>query len=67
MRAEATLPAVVGLVTLQLKNGRSLCYFTEGSPEDPAVLVLHGLEESKWCYLFPEPLPGVFLIAVDRR
>ena len=51
---------------LQLKNGREFCYFTEGNPEDPAVLALNGLGESKWFFLFPEPLPGVFLIAVDR-
>ena len=52
--------------TLQLKNGHHFCYFTEGSPTDPAVLVLHGFGESKWSYVFPEPLSGIFLIAVDR-
>ena len=51
---------------MALKNGRCFSYFVDGDPADPAVLCLHGLGESKWSYLFPEPIPGVFLIAVDR-
>ena len=67
----------------QLKNGRQLCYFTEGDVKDPAVLCLPALGESKcaqnrstakkprrsrprWMYVFPKPLPGIYLIAVDR-
>ena len=52
---------------LTLKNGRQLAYFTEGSPTDPAVLCLHSLGQSKMEWLFKEPLPGVFQIAVDRQ
>jgi pimeloyl-ACP methyl ester carboxylesterase len=58
--------AEVGERLLQLKNGRQLCYFTEGSVEDPAVVCLPALGESKWGYIFPKPIPGVYLIAVDR-
>ena len=60
--------AEVGEKTFALKKpGRRLAYFTEGNPADPAVLCLHSLGQSKWEWLFPKPLPGVFLIAVDRQ
>ena len=52
---------------LKLSNGRQLAYFTEGNPKDPAVLCLHSLGMSKTQYLFKDPVPGVFLIAVDRQ
>lgn len=75
--------AEVGEKLFQLKNGRQLCYFTEGDVKDPAVLCLPALGESKcaqnrsaakkprrsrprWMYVFPKPLPGIYLIAVDR-
>ena len=48
----------VGEQVLQLKNGRQLAYFTEGSPEDPAVLCLHGLCNWKYCWLQPKPIPA---------
>ena len=57
----------VGEKILTLKNGRHLAYFTEGDPADPAVLCLHSLGQCKTEWLFPKPLPGVFLIAVDRQ
>ena len=60
-------PAQVGEKILKLKDGRQLAYFTEGTPSDPAVLCLHSLGQSKTEWLFPKPLPGVFLIAVDRQ
>jgi len=60
--------AEVGEKTFALKKpGRRLAYFTDGDPADPAVLCLHSLGQSKWEWLFPKPLPGVFLIAVDRQ
>jgi pimeloyl-ACP methyl ester carboxylesterase len=49
------------------KSGRHFSYITEGNPEDPAVLMLHGIGESKWCWVFPEPLDGIFLIVPDRQ
>ena len=52
---------------LQLKNGRQLAFFTEGSPADPAVLCLHSLGQSKLEWIMRKPLPGVYLIAVDRQ
>ena len=52
---------------LKLKNGRQLAYFTEGNPTDPAVLTLHSLGMSKAQYIFPQPLPGIFQISVDRQ
>ena len=52
---------------LKLKNGRQLAYFTEGTPTDKAVLCLHSLGQSKLEWIMPKPLPGVFLIAVDRQ
>ena len=57
----------VGESILTLASGRQLAYFTEGNPADPAVLCLHSLGQSKLEWLFPNPLPGVFLIAVDRQ
>ena len=57
----------VGEKILTLKNGRHLAYFTEGDPADPAVLCLHSLGQCKTEWLFPKPLPGVFIIAVDRQ
>ena len=57
----------VGENILELKDGRQLAYFTEGDPSDPAVLCLHSLGQSKTEWLFPKPLAGVFLIAVDRQ
>lgn len=48
------------------KSGRTLGYFTEGDPADPAVVCFPGLGQSKGMYIFPEPLSGVYLIAVDR-
>jgi len=52
---------------LTLKNGRQLAYFTEGSPTDPTVLCLHSLGQSKLEWIMPKPLPGVYLISVDRQ
>jgi pimeloyl-ACP methyl ester carboxylesterase len=57
----------VGEKILKLKDGRQLSYFTEGDPADPAVLCLHSLGLCKYQWLFPKPVPGVFLIAVDRQ
>jgi len=58
----------VGEKILKMRDGeRQLAYFTEGDPADPAVLCLHSLGQSKTEFLFPKPLPGVFLIAVDRQ
>ena len=52
---------------LTLKDGRKLAYFTEGDPADPAVLCLHSLGQSKMEFLLPKPIPGIFLISVDRQ
>ena len=41
-------------------------HFTEGDPADPAVLCLHSLGQRAGVAL-PKPLPGIFLIAVDRQ
>jgi len=30
------------------------------------VLALHGLSESKWSWIFPKPIEGIFLIVPDR-
>ena len=49
----------------KLKSGKQLAYFTEGDPADPAVLCLHVTAGSKWLFVFPEPIPGVYLIAPD--
>ena len=59
--------AQVGEKIFKLKSGRQLAYFTEGNPEDPAVLCLHGLSQNKYAWLQPQPIPGVYLIAVDRQ
>jgi pimeloyl-ACP methyl ester carboxylesterase len=58
--------AEVGEKFFTLKNGRQLCYFTEGDVKDPACLCLPAMGEGKCGYIFPKPLPGVYLIAVDR-
>ena len=50
----------------ELKSGRKICYITDGSPSDPAVLCFPTLNGAKWQYIFPKPLPGVYVIAVDR-
>ena len=52
---------------LTVKSGRTLAYFTEGNPTDPAVLTLHSLGMSKTQFLFSKPLPGIFQISVDRQ
>ena len=57
----------VGEKILKLKDGRQLAYFTDGDSSDPAVLCFHSLGQSKMEWLFPKPLPGIFLIAVDRQ
>jgi pimeloyl-ACP methyl ester carboxylesterase len=49
----------------KLKSGKQLSYFTEGSVEDPAFLCIPGAGNGKCIYIMPEPLKGVFLIAVD--
>jgi pimeloyl-ACP methyl ester carboxylesterase len=58
--------AELGEKKFALKSGRWFTYFTEGNPEDPAVLCLHGASMSKWDFVMPETLPGVFLIVPDR-
>ena len=57
----------VGEKIFKLKSGRQLAYFTEGSPSDgPAVLCVHGLGQTKYLWLEPKPIPGVFRICIDR-
>ena len=56
----------VGEQVCQTKSGKRVGYFTEGNPSDPALLLIHPLCNCKWFCLFPEPLPGVYLIAPDR-
>ena len=48
-----------------LKNGKQLSYFTEGSVEDKAVVCLPSAGLGKCCFIPREPIPGVFLIAID--
>jgi pimeloyl-ACP methyl ester carboxylesterase len=58
--------AELGEKKFALKTGRTLAYWTEGSKDDPAVLCLHGIGQCKSDFIFPAPLPGIYLISVDR-
>ena len=49
-----------------LPDGRKLCYWTEGDPADTPIIAFHGGCEGKYKWMQKEPIPGVFLIAVDR-
>ena len=57
--------------TVNLESGRKICYFdesgksTNGKPL-AVVLCIHGLGQGKELWMFPEPLPNVRLIAIDR-
>ena len=49
-----------------LTSGRQICYFEEGGVDCPVILCLHGLMQSKFLFLLPEPLLTVRMIAIDR-
>lgn len=57
--------------TFTCKSGRKFCYFTDGA-QDPSqddvavVLCLHGSSSSKYFWMLPQPLQGVFQICPDR-
>jgi hypothetical protein len=50
---------------LRLKSGLQFSYFTEGNVGDTAVVCFPAAGFGKWEYVPREPLPGIFLVAVD--
>jgi len=61
----------VGEKFFTCKSERRFCYFTdgEGDPKQAdvaVVLCLHGASASKYLWLMPEPLKGIFMVCVDR-
>ena len=49
-----------------LSSGVKWAYFQEGDRSGVPLLCLHGGGESKWMWLQKEPIPGVWMIALDR-
>ena len=49
----------------KLESGKQLAFFTEGNVEDPAVVCCPAAGMGKCCFIPREPIPGVFLIAID--
>ena len=49
-----------------LPDGRRLCYWTDGDPGGVPVVAFHGGCEGKYKWMQKAPIPGVFLVAVDR-
>ena len=59
--------ARVKLGTVTLRDGRIMSYFTDGNKASGTpLLCLHGGGESKWMWLSKRPVPGAFMIALDR-
>ena len=48
-----------------LKSGKQMAYFTEGKKEDPAVVCFPAAGFGKWKFVPREPIPGVYLVAID--
>ena len=51
---------------MTLSSGVKWAYFQEGDRSSVPLLCLHGGGESKWMWLQKEPIPGVWMIALDR-
>lgn len=49
-----------------VSNGVKVTYFTDGEPSGVPVICLHGGSQGKYMWLQKEPLPGVYMIAIDR-
>mmetsp|Transcript_10605 Transcript_10605/g.25886 ORF Transcript_10605/g.25886 Transcript_10605/m.25886 type:complete len:342 (+) Transcript_10605:93-1118(+) len=59
--------ARVGEKFLTLKDGRQICYFTDGEKEgNTPVIFLHGGGEGKYSWLQKTPMEGIYAIAIDR-
>merc|ERR1711988_112131 len=58
--------ARVGEHFVTLSDGRKICYFKDGNPMDMPMICLHGGGESKWSWLQKQPIPGLYMIAMDR-
>lgn len=49
-----------------LPDGRKICYFKDGKPDDPLVICMHGGCEGKWKFIQKTPIDGIFLVSIDR-
>lgn len=49
-----------------LGDGRKLSYFTDGDKKGVPVICMHGGSEGKWMFLQKEPIPGVYMVSIDR-
>jgi pimeloyl-ACP methyl ester carboxylesterase len=56
----------VGEYFCKLSDGRQICYFKDGNPEDKLVIAMHGGMEGKYKFLMRDPMPGIYLVSIDR-
>jgi len=49
-----------------LPDKRKLCFWTDGDSSGVPVLAFHGSCDTKSIFIRKQPLPGIYLIAVDR-
>ncbi|HSK53702.1 MAG TPA: alpha/beta fold hydrolase, partial [Jiangellales bacterium] len=53
---------------VSLPTGAEIAYVDQGDPDDPALVLLHGLSDSSWSFAGIVPrLTGVRSVAVDLR
>jgi pimeloyl-ACP methyl ester carboxylesterase len=58
--------ARVSVEHVTLDSGMKICYFSDGDKSGVPMICLHGGGESKWMWLQKEPVPGAWMIAIDR-